>query len=247
MKKRLQVFSGHLLISILVLSVITFATLTWWIPKSYMSAEGGWSVLIIFAIVVIIVGPLLTLILYKPGKKGLLIDVLLISIFQIAVIVFGTYTIYLHRPIFLVYAVDRFVLVSKSDIDMSQLGADVPAPTFNQKPVLVYARLPDSIVTRSRLLEEVMAGKPDLEFRAEHYEPLKTNIDDIASHSIDLKKFSEKKPTVANVIKDFLARHSTTDKKCIFLPLIGKKKEILLVLNRDDAKVIGTVDVNPWI
>ena len=87
MKKRLQVFTGHLLISLLVLSIITFTTLTWWIPKPYMSAEGGWPVIIIFAIVVIVAGPLLTLILYKPGKRGLLLDMVLIGVFQIAVIV----------------------------------------------------------------------------------------------------------------------------------------------------------------
>lgn len=246
MKKRLRVFTWHLVISLFVISMITFVTLTWWIPKPYMSAEGGWLVLIIFTIIVIVVGPLLTLILYKPGKKGLLLDMILIGVFQIAVIVFGAYTIYSYRPVFLAFAVDRVVLVSKSDIDTSQLRTDVSAPSFNQKPVLVYARLPESSAGKSQLLQEVMAGNPDLEFRAEYYEPIDTNLADIASHGIDLKRFSEKKSTVSKAINDFVAQHNTTVEKCIFLPLIGKKKEILLVLNRNDAAVIGTVDMNPW-
>ena len=246
MNKRLQLFTGHLLVSLVVLSMITFVTLTWWIPKPYMSAEGGWIVLIIFAIIVIVVGPLLTLILYKPGKRGLLLDMVLIGVFQIAIIVFGTYTLYSYRPVFLAFAIDRFVLVSKSDVDMSKLGTDVAAPSFNQKPVLVYARLPESRAGKSQLLQEVMAGKADLEFRPEFYEPIDTNIPDIVSRGIDVKRFSEKKSTVVNAINDFIAQHNTTVEKCIFDPLIGKKKETLLVLNRDDATVVGTVDVNPW-
>lgn len=211
-----------------------------------MSAEGGWSVLIIFSLVVIVVGPVLTLLLFKPGKKGLLLDLVLIGIFQITAIVFGTYTLYEKRPVFLVFSVDRFIVVSKDDIDTSQLEPNVLLPNFNQKPISVYARLPENKEKRSQLLQEVMAGKPDLEFRAEYYEPMSSNIPDVVSHSIDADRFGDNTFVAGNLINDFVTQHCSTVEKCAYFPLLGKKKEMLLVLNREDGNVFGAVDVDPW-
>lgn len=246
MTKHLRVFIGHLLITLLVLSIITFATLSWWSPKPYMDAEGGWSVLIIFTLVVIVVGPVLTLFLFKPGKKGLLLDLVLIGIFQITAIVFGTYTLYEKRPVFLVFAVDRFILVSKDDIDTSQLKPDVLLPSFNQKPISVYARLPENVEKKAQLLQEVLAGKPDVEFRAEYYEPMSSNILNVVSHSIDADSFGDNTSIAGILIDDYVNQHCSTVNKCAYFPLVGKKNEMLLVLNREDGKVIGAVDVDPW-
>lgn len=246
MTKQLQVFIGHLLITLLVLSIITFATLSWWNPKPYMGAEGGGPVLMVFILVVIVVGPVLTLLLYKPGKKGLLLDMMLIGIFQITAIVFGTYTLYEKRPVFLVFAVDRFILVSKDDIDTSKLGSDILLPGFNQKPISIYARLPENAKKRSQLLQEVFSGKPDVEFRAEYYEPMSSNILNVVSHSINADSFGGNTSVAGNLINDFVNQHCSTVEKCAYFPLVGKKKDILLVLNREDGKVVGAVDVDPW-
>jgi len=246
MAKQIRVFTGHLLITLLVLAMIAYAMLSWWMPVPYMSAEGGWTAVLIFSLVVIVVGPLLTLLLFKPAKKGLLLDLVLVGIFQITAIVFGTYTLYEKRPVFLVFAVDRFVLVSKGDIDTSQLQPEVLLPDFNQQPIAVYARPPESKEKQSQLLLEVMAGKPDLEFRAEYYEQMNSNISDVVAHSIDADRFGDNKTVAGNLIHDFVKKHCSTVEKCAYLPLVGKKKEILLVLNREDGKVVGTVDVDPW-
>lgn len=211
-----------------------------------MSAEGGWSILIIFSLVVIVVGPVLTILLFKPGKKGLLLDLVLIGVFQITAIVFGTYTLYEKRPLFLVFSVDRFVVVSKDDIDTSQLEPNVLLPNFNQKPIPVYARLPENKEKKSQLLQEVMAGKPDLEYRAEYYEPMSSNIPDVVSHSIDSDRFSDNSFVEGNLIYDFVTQHCSTVESCAYLPLLGKKKDMLLVLNRENGNVFGAVDVDPW-
>lgn len=243
---RFRLFVGHLLVTLLVLSVIAFATLNWWSPEPYMSAEGGWSVLIILVVVGIVVGPLLTLLLYKPGKKGLLLDLVLVGMVQVGVIALGAFIIYDQRPVFLVFSVDRFTLVSKGDIDISLLGPDVSLPRFSQKPIAVFARMPEAEDEKYKLIREVLAGKPDLEFRSEYYEPMRSNISTVASNSIDGKNISDNTLAAADMINDFVDQHCLKVDKCTFFPFIGKKKEMLLVLNREDGKVVGALDIDPW-
>ncbi|MEJ2181752.1 MAG: hypothetical protein P8Y28_15335 [Gammaproteobacteria bacterium] len=246
MTMRIRLFVGHLLVTLLVLSVIAFAALSWWSPEPYMTAEGGWPILIILVVVGIVVGPLLTLLLYKPGKKGLLLDLVLVGIVQVGVIALGAFTIFDQRPVFLVFAVDRFTLVSKGDIDISLLGANVSLPHFSQKPIPVYARMPEIEDEKSKLMQEVLEGKPDLEFRSEYYEPMRSNISALVSRSIDNKNISDNSSHTADAINDFVDQHCLIVDRCVFFPLIGKKKEMLLVLNRENGKVVGAVNIDPW-
>ncbi|WP_455201111.1 hypothetical protein [Kaarinaea lacus] len=246
MTTRSRLFAGHLQVTLLVLAAISFATLSWWSPEPYMSAEGGWLILIILAVVSIVVGPMLTLLLYKPGKKGLMLDLVLVGIVQLGVLAFGAFTIYDQRPVFLVFAVDRFTLVSKGDIDTSLLGPAVSLPRFNQKPVAVYSRMPETAEEKNQLIQEVLAGKPDLEFRSEHYEPMSLHLPSIVLRSIDGDNIRDNKSVAAGLINDFVAQNCLTVDECAYFPLVGKKKQILLVLHRKDGKVAGAVNVDPW-
>ena len=73
-----------------------------------------------------------------------------------------------------------------------------------------------------------------------------SNIQDVISRSIDTDRFGKNTFVAGNLIYDFVIQHCSTVDKCAYFPLVGKKKEMLLVLNREDGKVIGAVDVNPW-
>ena len=246
MTTRSRLFIGHLLITLLVLSAITFATLIWWSPEPYMSAEGGWLILIVLVVVGIVVGPVLTLLLYKPGKKGLMLDLILVGIIQLGVLAFAAFTIYDQRPVFLVFAVDRFTLVSKGDIDISLLGPGVSLPRFNQKPIAVYSRMPEAAEEKNKLIQEVLAGKPDLEFRSEHYEPMSLHLPAIVLRSIDGDNISSNKSVAAGLINDFVTQNCLAADECAYFPLVGKKKQMLLVLYRKDGKLAGAINVDPW-
>ena len=33
---------------------------------------------------------------------------------------------------------------------------------------------------------------------------------------------------------------------CLYFPLIGKQKTMILVMSRDNGEVLGAIDVDPW-
>jgi hypothetical protein len=143
MLHRQSAFLIHLTISAFVLAVFTAWVFTSLYPPPLLHLQGGGKVLAMLAFVDVVLGPMMTLIVYKPGKKSLVFDMAVILTIQLAALVYGTHVIYSQRPAFLAFTYDRFVVVSAADL----LGGNVPADIANQSPWrgnirLVWVKLP---------------------------------------------------------------------------------------------------------
>jgi hypothetical protein len=98
LNSRLGAFALHLLISALILITLLIVIFFVWYPNGLISA-GGLTGLKILIGVDLILGPVLTLIVFSPGKKGLKFDLALIAIIQISCLIYGLWTIYSQRPL----------------------------------------------------------------------------------------------------------------------------------------------------
>lgn len=82
---------------------------------------GGKKLLYLIASVDVFLGPLLTLVVFKRGKKGLALDLACIAMLQVAAMSYGLYVMFEARPIFTVFNKDAFYVASVVDIVPSQL------------------------------------------------------------------------------------------------------------------------------
>lgn len=120
----------HLSISLVLATLLSAVLYFLWFPQPYFIAAGASSLIILLLGVDIGIGPLLTLIVVSPHKsqKLLKLDLSVIAMLQVAALAYGVYVIAAARPIFLVAAVDRFVLVSADDVSNADLAlGDRPA------------------------------------------------------------------------------------------------------------------------
>ena len=60
-----------------------------WYPTPYFAIDGGWQVLRILAGVDVVLGPLLTFIVFKIGKPSLKFDMSCIILMQIGALIYG--------------------------------------------------------------------------------------------------------------------------------------------------------------
>ncbi len=181
----------HLLVSAtivgLVLAVVFFA----WYPGFLFALAGAISPVLVMMSVDVTLGPLLTFIVFKPGKPGLKFDMAFIFTVQIIALGYGTLTLYNERPHFLVFAVDGFAAVAERHVDMSMLRYEELADKPLIGPVNVYARMPTDPSERSAFLEGVLfEGKPDLERRTEFYEPYENGAETIRARATAFDDFS---------------------------------------------------------
>ena len=118
---RLKAFRVHLLASACVGAVVATLVFFLWYPDFYFKASGAQILIATLIFVDVVIGPALTLLLFKPGKWGLAFDMSVIVLLQVGALVYGLSVIIGSRPVFLVAAVDRFVVVSANQVEPGEL------------------------------------------------------------------------------------------------------------------------------
>jgi|SRR5690606_8920723 len=105
----------HLLLSALVIATfIVFLNFFWY--QSLMRVTGVVEPLKLLVIIDVVVGPLLTFIVYKQGKKTLKLDLSVIVLMQLAAFGYGAFIIYQGKPSWLVFNDNAFEIVYQKEI-----------------------------------------------------------------------------------------------------------------------------------
>lgn len=121
MQTKLKAFSIHLSISALIALCVVALVFFIWYPAPLHTAVGVTGVFLILLVVDVVLGPLLTLLVYKPGKKTLVMDLTVIALLQLSALGYGLYTVAEGRPAWLVFGGQHFELVRKVDIEPHHL------------------------------------------------------------------------------------------------------------------------------
>ncbi len=245
---KIKAFAIHLAISATIVGIVFILIFFFWYPKPFFEANGAWTVLRVLVGVDLVMGPLLTLILFKKGKKGLVFDMCMIAAIQLAALVYGIHVIYGERPYYLVFAVDRFEVVGRVEIDESKIKYPELRDKPNEGPILVFADFPEDQEERNDFLFEVVTqGKPDLERRPEYYKLYLPNKEKVIEKGRKLTELIEKDNKNKIIVEKFLKGYKNKEDDLVFLPLIGKNTDMALVLDKTTGLPVDGISVDPWI
>lgn len=120
---RYQAFVAHIAISSIIFFILlAFITLSWY-PGILFDTGNGWKAIGMIVGIDMILGPLLTLIVFNPKKSSLKFDLSIIAFIQIAALAYGSWTIHQTRPIAIAYVNNHFLTFfanSEMSSDMQQ-------------------------------------------------------------------------------------------------------------------------------
>lgn len=137
----------HLSLSAIVLAAIAAVVVFRWYPPGLFHIARADTLLVLIGGVDLVLGPLLTLIVYTQGKKGLRFDLTVIALLQLAALVYGLNTVWQSRPVFLVASDTRLTLLFANEMDRADLGKAPPRyrdlPAFGARTVAVTT--PDAL------------------------------------------------------------------------------------------------------
>jgi len=245
--EKIKAFSIHLVISAAVVGIVFVLIFFLWYPKPFFEANGAWIVLRILIGVDLIMGPLLTLIVYKKGKKGLILDLCLIAAIQLTALTYGTSVIYGARPYYLVFTVDRFEIVGKEEIDANKIVYPQLKIKPNKGPIMVFTELPQDVEKARKLMfETVVGGAPDIERRPEFYQPYLPNVGKVFNKAKNISELVEMDENNKKEIDKFLASYPNKIDDLLFLPLVGRNHSLALVIDKTTGMPIGGISVDPW-
>lgn len=132
---RLRAAGVHLLISAVVALLAAALVFGLWYPAELRHMAGGQGLFFLVVSVDVVLGPLLTLIVFDVAKgwSHLRRDLAAIAALQLAALGYGLHTVYEVRPVAVVFEFSRFRVVSAGDVVQEELSQ---APTeFRQLPL----------------------------------------------------------------------------------------------------------------
>ena len=249
---RPRAFLSHLALTAVVVGAVCALIFFVWYPHPYFQAVGAWNVLRILVGVDLVLGPVLTLILFKPGKRGLKFDLAFIACVQIAALVYGVNVIYGERPYFNVFAVDRFTVYAYRDVDGEQWHAALATGRLDAKPgrgpALVVATRPTDPVAFQRLVDETtVGGKPDIDRRPEFWSRYDEAVAQVVARQRPLTTLRAARPESAAAIVALAARLGLPEERLGFVPMIAKNRDVSMVVDAATGEPLEVLDVDPWI
>ncbi|MGF1527998.1 MAG: hypothetical protein ACFCBW_14575 [Candidatus Competibacterales bacterium] len=232
-----------------MLSALLGAFFLVWYPAPYFQANAAWNALQVVILVHVVVGPLLMLLIYKPGKPGLEFDVVVIVSIQLVAFGYGASVLYRERPSYVVFAVDRFAVVTASQVAPGAAPAITQGPWTG--PTLVFTRLPTDPQERRDFLWATLVGEsPDLHLLPERYrvyggQNAAEQRLGILAQSLDVGRLTTS-TAHARALEGFLATHGGDPKDYGFLPLEGSNRDMIMAISRRDLAPVAALDVDPW-
>ena len=210
---RWQAAGTHLLVSIAIAVAVVALMLALWYPGPLFEAAGGTGLLYILVGVDVVLGPLLTLIVFKSGKRGMKFDLAAIGLVQAAALLYGMHVVFLARPAFLVFVKDRFELAIAAELDPGELAA-ARYPQFRMPPwtgpLFAAADMPADPAERSRLIAAALAGL-DLQHFPRYYVPYSERTKEILAKAGTVARLRATDPAIAKVVDDYLASSGTKE------------------------------------
>lgn len=244
-KEKTKAFLIHLIISMIVALVSMAVVYLVWNPYPLYKATGITKIFLLMLGIDLTLGPLLTFIVFKKGKKTLRFDLAVIGILQLSALIYGLYHVYEGRPVWIAYNVDRFDLVRVNEIDNRQIAKaklEYQEPS-NFKPQYVAAIVPkDNLKLKNQILfDEIGSGIAPSQ-RPELYQPIEKAYMLLVNRArplSELDNYNEPK-----LVKQILIKYPQADS---FVPLKANAVDMTVLIDKKNGgKVVKIVDLHPW-
>lgn len=269
MKVRLKAFAYHLSISAVVVAIALTLIFGFWYKPPFSYVQNVYHVVLTLLCVDLVVGPLLTFVVYNPQKKKLKMDLALIGLMQVGALVYGLVVCYQSRPIYAVYSDGMFSTVMSSDYLAPELKK---TPASN--PYLKYPKMGTMWVGS---VKPANIAKPDelfIEFSSPTggglrliprfyvpYEQLAANAASSGTLASTLtfkagiippplgkNKVQRPASTASQVeaVRAFAGSFGLPLDKVVLLPLVGPDQTGIVALEAGTGKKLGAVGESPW-
>ncbi len=267
---RVEAFLIHLAISAAVVAAVLFLVFAVWYPAPFAHLENVYPVAITLIGVDLVVGPLLTLVVYKPGKRGLKLDLGLIALLQVGALIGGLYVSFNSRPIWAVYADGKFYAVNKEEYAKAELDKLPPGSPYGDfsmtGPRWVASKLPENASRADKYYAQfasaIGGGARLLPRFYQPYEALAAEAARAGKRVADIsfavgahagpkpEGFRDAKPPASARqiarVQSWLKELDRPSESVVLLPLIGTTGSAIVALDASSGKVLATLAEDPW-
>lgn len=225
-KSRMRAAGLHLGISALVAGGAAWLVFGVWYPYPYREISGGRELFTLVVAVDVILGPLMTLIIFNLAKprRELVRDLAIIVCIQLAGLGYGLWSVYAARPVHLVFELDRFRAVHAVEVPEELLPrATGELATLPRSGPTVIAVRP--FVSPQERVEATVAAVQGLHIgaRPEFWEAYEAAVPRVLAAAKPLAQLTARFPDHAAEIRAATAAAGLPAEQLVYLPLVSRR------------------------
>lgn len=238
---RYRAFGIHFGISLVIFLALAWLVVRVWYPGFFFETDGGWEGMRIIVLVDLVLGPLLTLLVFKAGKPGLRFDLTVIGLVQAIALAGGTWVVHAERPLAMVYVDGQFFTVSRGDFEELELETPSLDALPGPYPKWVAVEIPDDPVAQSEIRQRSLSTDTPLRLLADRYVPFEPDprFFDEAYPRAEIEARDGEKHALAR----WLASHGGALDDYRFYPLGARYRYAFLGYRAVDGALVGVLDV----
>lgn len=231
-KNKFRALAVHLALSLGVAAMAAALVFWVWYRVPFRALSGGRELFWLVAGVDVVIGPLITFVVFNPRKprREKVLDFSVIGVLQLAALGYGLHTIYEARPVHAVFEYNRFRVVHANDIPASLLprtpaGIDalpLTGPTWLSLRPLVGGEVVD--YTMQALDAVPVAARPEL------WQPYTAGRQAILAAARPVADLEGRFPKDAALIRAGVAQSGRAVANLKYLPIQGRKGVVWTVL-----------------
>ena len=237
---------GISLVIALLAAVLVFGI---WYPYPYREISGGRELFFIVVMVDVILGPLITLAIFNRAKprRELRRDLAMVALIQLAALGYGVWTVFVARPVHLVFEYDRFRVVHAVDVPHEMLERAPPGLTVLPVtgPTLLSLRefwdgKEKMDATMAALQGISLAARPDL------WQSYGAAVPEILKAARPIAILKNRFAAQTADIDAAIARTGRKPEAVVFVPMVGRKTFWTVLLDATSAEVLGFMPLDSF-
>ncbi len=248
-KDKFRAAGIHLGLSLGVAALAAALVFGLWYRYPYREISGGRELFMLVIAVDVVMGPLLTLVVFNRAKscREKLLDFSLIGTLQLAALAYGLWTVAQARPVHLVFAYDRFAVAHAADV-LPEALPKAP-PTLRQLPWTG----PTTISLRPLAGQEVfdvtmaeLAGAPAAT-RPELWQSYDAGRDAVRKAAKPAEELAQRFPTRSAEIARVLQGTGRAAPALAYVPLAARKEQFwTVIIDRQSADVLAFLPLDSF-
>jgi hypothetical protein len=247
----IKAFAIHLAISASIAGLSAALVYGLWYPAPLSNALGVSDIFLMLLAIDLILGPLMTLVVYKPHKSSLKFDLTVIAVVQLAALLYGLHTVGIARPAYMVYTKDRFDLVLAHEVVTITGNKDTPqlqAKNAWLQPLLGYELSASNIPNKADdapflnlITLSAVNGGPDVANVSDLHAPYAQAFSKIKATALPFTSLKTADLIIKERVNTLQAKYPANS---IVAPLKIKYTIYTVIMNPVDVRILGIEPVD---
>lgn len=244
-----RAFCIHLLISLGVAALAAWLVFGLWFPRPYGELADGRRLFLLLLVVDVVVGPLLTFVVFNPHKRlrEKVLDFTVIGLLQLGALGYGLWTVSQARPVHLVYEYSRLAVVTAAQLSAEQLEKAPPElrtlPWTG--PTLLSLRPLRDAEEQFNSTMLAASGIPQAA-QTELWQPYDAGRVAILETARPLDGLRTKYPTETAMIDRAVAETGKPADRLFYMPVLSRDTAWSVLIDAETARPVGFVPLDPY-